>query len=100
MTPFSSARRSLSAILRNLLGDDRLREDGGQVNGAERLHGARVQVGRRRRREIRQDVVPAVRQVGLVQEHFLHLAPPRCARYRDATVWRYRAASNLLRMSW
>ena len=60
------------AVRRDLLADDRHREERREVVRADGLPGARVQNGRRRRGEIGGDVVPGLRKPALVED-VLHL---------------------------
>src|SRR5262249_9607372 len=64
------------AVLRHFLGDDRLREDGGEVGWSQGLQGRWVQVGRGRFRKVGQDVVPALRDVSFGEQDLLHETPP------------------------
>ena len=59
-------------IGRDLLADDRHREERREVVGADGLARARVEHGRRRLREIGRDVVPGLRKPALVED-VLHL---------------------------
>ena len=56
---------------RHLLRDDRLREDRREVGGTHRLQGLGVEIRRRRCRHVRQDVVPALRDIVLVEQDLL-----------------------------
>ncbi len=66
------------AVLRDLLHDERHREQRRKVVGPDRLHRARVQRRRRRRGEVRNDVVPLRRDLIFAQQDLgLHDTPHR-----------------------
>ena len=56
----------------DFLADEGRREQGREIVRADRLTGARVQRGRGRGRQVRDDVVPLPRELGLL-EHVLDL---------------------------
>ena len=65
------------ALRRDLLPDDRHREDGGEVRGRQRLERPRAQERTERLRDVREDVVPVRRQLVFRQQelrcHPFHL---------------------------
>src|SRR5882672_9572302 len=69
----------------NLLRDDGLREDRREIRRSHRLQRLRIQVGKRRRRKVGQDVVPALGDIALAEQDLLdHAAPPESPLQRSS----------------
>ena len=77
------------ALGRDLLHHDRHREEDREEVGRHRLHRPRVEHRRRRHRHVRVDVVPGLRQPGVVQQEtsgFAHAHLPGPRRRDDSAV--------------